>query len=259
MRHVVLATLCVLTTLGLLSSTVLGEDEAPKGAAAEKRQAKPRAAKPDGKQLIEKLTKDLKLTDEQKPKVAQVLETHRQAMANWWKENAPKLKDLHGQISKAQKDGDKEKVESLRAESKKLLEAQKTVQESLIKQLSEVLTEEQIAQAKEMLGKARRRVRAGMHVLAAMKRLELTEEQKGAMKKILADAKAEAEKAEGREAKAKIFAAAHEKIVSTVLTDEQRKAVKERMEKMKKHAAPREKGAGKTGKADSECPAKAPK
>jgi len=226
MRRIVIACLCFVATFGLLSSAAVSQDAAPADKPAEKGKGRA-AAKEHGKQMIENLAKELKLTDEQRAKVDQIFETHRQAVANWNKENGAKIKELSQQLRDAKKEDGKEKAEAARAEMKKIWETRKALPENLMKQLKEVLTEEQAAKAKEIIAGGARRAVAGMRALGALGRLDLTQEQKDAVKKITDEAKAAAEKAEGQEAKDKIRKDAWEKVKSTVLTEEQRKKLQE--------------------------------
>ncbi|MHC4981975.1 MAG: hypothetical protein ACYTF6_02265 [Planctomycetota bacterium] len=209
MKRLIVPTLCVMASVALVSSLILAESEPPAGeATAEKGQQKAHAARHHGKEPLERLASELKLTEEQQKQVSEILQTHRQAVENWQKENGPKLKELHEQM-------------------RKVLETRKELVEGLHKQLAEVLTDEQVEKAKKILRRRHPRAPGVMRRPGAMWRLDLTEEQKEAAKKIMQEAKEAAKKAEGREAKAKIFRDAHEKIISSVLTDQQREKMKE--------------------------------
>lgn len=101
-----------------------------------------------------------------------------------------------------------EEAESREEKMKIMVAARKQIHD-------EVLTDEQKAKMKKGGPRGRRG--------PGFEGLDLTEEQKAKIKEILESAKADAEKAETREEKAKIMRAAHKTIHETVLTEEQRK------------------------------------
>lgn len=176
--------------------------------------------------FADRLAEELNLTPEQKAKVQQIFQTHRQAVQNWQKENGTKLQELHQTLRQAMKDGDKDTAKATHQEIQKIMESRKALQENLIKQLQEVLTPEQVEKVKLML-------RAMMNrpvpqLMAALAALNLTEEQKAAVKEITQQAMEKARDAQPEERQA-IMREAFEKISKDVLTAEQR----ERLERMK--------------------------
>jgi len=217
--------LFALAALGTVSGPGLAraEEAGPPKAEA---QAKGKAGH-RGELMMERLAKELDLNEQQKAKVAEILKAHHQAMMERRKELAPKMKELHQQIREAQEAGEKEKAESLRAEARKIMEGQMDSAEKLRKDLAAVLSEEQTDKLMAHLRRAHARGLVAEHLKAAMSKLELTDDQKQAIRKTMADAKAEAAKAEGWEAKARIVTQAHGKIMSTVLTEEQRKKLEQ--------------------------------
>jgi Spy/CpxP family protein refolding chaperone len=111
--------------------------------------------------------------------------------------------------------------------------------EEFKKQLAQVLNKEQMHQATEILkpkrhhrgkggqfgkgeGHHRRKGQGGY-----LRQLKLTNEQRADIRKIMKDARKDAQAAKDRDAKRKIFAKARKKVFSTVLTAQQRKKVKE--------------------------------
>ena len=239
MKRLILTSICTLAALGMLSGVVLAQAKSTEG-------EKKAEGRHHGQQMLDKIAKELNLTDEQRKQVTDVFKSHREAMEKWHKDNGPKLKDLHEQIRKAEKDGDKDKAQSLRAEARKVMETRKALWGDLKKQLGEVLSDEQEAKALDIMGRKLEEAGKAMQRMADWKRLELSDEQKEATKKIMSDAKAEAEKAEGREAKAKIYREAHEKVHKTVLTEDQRKKLGEARK------GPREKMAEALGLTDEQ-------
>ena len=234
----------------LLARSVLAQDDAPErrrrprgGEGRERREGAEGRRKGGGKgqhdrgargkAAMDKLLAELKLPADKRASVAEILKTHHQAVANWVKENASKRGELRKQMAEARKAGDKDKARELGKEMRELGQARKELQENLFKQLGEVLTKEQLAKVKEMM---RPRRRAPRLTLAAIGKLDLTEAQQAAMKKIMAEAKAKAEKAENPRAKRRIRAAALRQVAKEVLTDAQRK-------KLHEMAAPPRRGA----------------
>lgn len=99
-------------------------------------------------------------------------------------------------------------------------EKRKIHQAALEKVRDTVLTEEQRKQAKEQFAERHPR-------LAAMGKLDLTDDQKAKIKEIMEQARKDAQAATDREAKQKIMQDARKKIHDTVLTDDQRKKLEE--------------------------------
>jgi len=180
---------------------------------------------------LRELIQSMDLSDEQEAQVRQILQTQRQAVMNWRRENAGKFAELREKLQEARKAQDKAAVEAAIKEMKELGEARKQLHEDLIDQLKKVLDKEQMAKIKRFFADIRRRGRRGAMLLGAIKRLDLSEEQKAAARKILQAAKAQANKAEKPEEKAEIMFAAFAKIRKEVLTDEQRKKLEEMRER----------------------------
>ncbi|HUU23068.1 MAG TPA: Spy/CpxP family protein refolding chaperone [Phycisphaerae bacterium] len=227
MKKYLLLVTMILVTVGMLGVMALGEEV--------------RAGKPDrkpgpggGAQLLERLVKELNLTEEQQVQVKQIWQTHAQAMQNFRKEHGEELKTLREKRKVAKESGNKEALKPLAEQMKTLNEARMELGKNLEKQLTDVLTKEQLAKAKKILRQGRPggdREMPGVNLLRVLPTLGLDDKQKAQVKKILADAKAKAKDAETPEAKAEIRKAALDKIRTEVLTDAQRKKLAELAEK----------------------------
>ncbi|MDY6914190.1 MAG: Spy/CpxP family protein refolding chaperone [Planctomycetota bacterium] len=179
-------------------------------------------------ELIEKL----KLAPSVETQVRQIFQTHHQAMANWHREHGKEFRELAEQHREAVKAGDEKKAEALRKKMHKLGEGRKKLHDELMKQLADVLNDEQLAEVKKCFARHRRRF---AHGLETLQQLDLTDKQKAEVKEILDAARKKAEKLDDVEEKKKVRRAAFQKIKTKVLTDEQRK----RLETMKRRAGDR--------------------
>jgi Spy/CpxP family protein refolding chaperone len=191
-----------------------------------------KAGKPgDGEALVSRLTESLKLTADEAGKVKQILQTFRQSNENWMKEHSEELKDAQEQMNAARKDGNKEGLKAARDAMEKVQATRKDLVENLKKQLTDVpLTAEQVEKIVAVLVPPMG-PRPAMRMMGLLRQVELTPEQQEKARKIVEQAQADAEKAEGPEAKEAAMKAAFEKIKAEVLTDDQRKAL-EKLEKM---------------------------
>ncbi|MBI5722850.1 MAG: Spy/CpxP family protein refolding chaperone [Planctomycetes bacterium] len=214
--------------IALASSLALAEEGQP---ASDGHKAKPaKFDRPDGGQFLEK-AKELGLTEDQIAKIKQIFETHKQAVENFMKENGEKMKALREKFQAAK--GDEEALKALKEEGKALMESHKALAEDLKKQLSEVLTAEQLEKFKAAFEKFRGEggpgkgfgPGKGMGPMIGEK-LGLTDEQKAKAKEIMEQARKDAKAAETPEAKKEIFEAAKKKF-EDLLTDEQKKKLEE--------------------------------
>jgi len=212
-------TILLVAMLGvaILASAALAENE-DKG-----KRARVKDRKEMRKKMEAKYTKELGLSEKQVAQLKQLRETHRQAIQNWRKENGGKLKDLHKKLREARKSDDEKKIKDIRAQLAKLRTSQKKLHENFQKQLSEVLTKEQMAKHKKMMQKRFRHRHPRMAKMAGWNKLGLTDKQKAKAKDIRVKAKAKADKTDDPAAKAKIMREAWESIRKDVLTDKQRK------------------------------------
>jgi len=178
-----------------------------------------------GMMLLERLTRLVSPSEEQLAQIKQVLDTHAQAIRNWQKEHGEEARALHEKMAEARKAGDKDEVEELAKQAQALRRSRAELTESLHKQVREVLTDEQKERARKagLFGRPAAPRARPIELLRLLGRLDLTDEQKAQVKTIMDAARAEAAKAEGREAKVAALRAGHKKIVETVLTAEQRK------------------------------------
>lgn len=171
-----------------------------------------------GKVFLERLARELNLTDDQKQKVGQILENQKQANIAWTKEHAQELKGLQDQVQQARQAKDENKLKDLRAQIEKIHDSHIAIRDNLIKQLGEVLTKDQMEKARQFL---KRREEASP--FAALRKLKLDEKQRASIEEITKAAKADATKATDPAEKEKIWKAAFNKIRATVLTEEQKK------------------------------------
>ncbi len=183
---------------------------------------KPRGDGGDRKaNMGQRLQEELGLTENQAKQFRQIMETQRQAMQNWQKENGEAMKGLQKQMKEAMQAGEKDKAQSIREKMKEQFAGRREIQEGLAKRLGDVLTADQMAKFKKLSGqrqggKGGKDGRDGgfrhpiFRTLMMLRRAELTEEQQEKVKKTLDQAV--------------------KKILHEVLTPEQRKKLKD-MEK----------------------------
>lgn len=179
------------------------------------------ASRLDGGPRIEKVIKDLKLEGDKEAQVKQILQTHKQAVENWQKENQPKMQELRKDMQAAREAKDQEKLKSLRADQQKLMESRTALQQDLFKQLGDVLDKEQMETVKAAM--APRGPAAEFGPMRGLRNLDLTKEQQEQAKKIMDDARDAARKATEPAQRMKIMQDALEKVKTDVLTEEQRK------------------------------------
>jgi len=177
--------------------------------------AKGRAARQ--RQRMGRLLEALDLSEEQAAQVRQILETHAQATSNWRQEHGEALKAAQQELRKAMRDRDPEAIQAARKKLRDLHASRKGSTQELLKQLDEVLNDEQMKTVKRFL----RAAGGPRPLLRGLAGLELSDRQKAQIKEIMDAAHKQAAEAEGRKAKKEIMEAARKK-VSEVLTDEQR-------------------------------------
>ena len=178
---------------------------------------------------LDRMLRELNLTEDQQKQVRQIMDTQRQAVENWRKENQATLKDLQKQLEDARESGDKDKIKAARQGIEKVEQSRKALHENLIKQLKDALTPEQLEKAKKFLEQAREQFREehpGLRMLEGLKALDLTEEQKTQARDIFEQARKKADAATDPKEKEAAMKAAREKIESEVLTEPQRRKVR---------------------------------
>jgi len=188
--------LVTLIAIVLVFSAVSGElvarDEASKG----DRKARGHRS---GAAKLEKLLESFSLSEAELARVKQIFDTRRQADANWKKENAEDFKDIRAAMVQAKKDDDSAAMKAARERMKKLMASRKSGSQEVFVQLSEILSKDQLAKVKGLMSP--QRSGAGSHLLrgrvfsAALEKLDLTDAQQAAIKKIRDALKAETEKA----------------------------------------------------------------
>lgn len=211
----------VMMAAAMATIGALAQDQAPPDRPAGKHpQTRPAGEPRQRGEGLKNLIDGLGLTEEQKTRVTQILETHGQDVQNFRKENGPKMQELEQAIRKAMEAKDADTVKAKRAEQAKIVEARKALHEKLLKQLADVLNAEQMNKVRDHFAKMREM--PGVRARAAMSQLNMTDDQKKKAKEIMDAAQAEAKNATDPAQKEKIMKDAFEKIRKDVLTDEQR-------------------------------------
>jgi Spy/CpxP family protein refolding chaperone len=188
---------------------------------------------------IERLQADLKglnLNEQQQKQVDQIVETHRQALANWGKEHGDEMRAARARLEDAQKANDTEKMRTAGQEMAKLTASRQELHDNLMKQLSDVLTKEQMDKLRAMPPRRPDGPRPDGPGIP-FEQLKLDEKQKAQIEEIRKQAQADAQTAPDGPARLKIWQDAMEKIRTTVLTDAQRKELKAMREKRDAFAA----------------------
>lgn len=222
---------CFLGNISFAETDAAGKGDGP-GRGKRQRAKK---CKPDGKMHSKKFYDAIDATPEQQEQLKQIMDTHRQAVKNWKKENTQKLSDAHKALKEAKKSGDKDAVKAAKAQMKDIKKSRKTLHENLKQQLSEVLTEEQMQKVKKMhKGKGRHGKRRHRGMGKMYSKLNLTDEQNAEVKKLKEEAAEKCKSAKTREEKKTIYDTMRKKINKDVLTQEQRDKAKKLFEGRRK-------------------------
>jgi len=211
---------------GFWAAAAMAADPAPgKGAAGQNaRSPEQRAQLAAG--VIEHILKELNLPEDKAAQVKSILETGRQAMENWRKENQEQFKELRQKAQAARQSGDKDALKALREDMAKLEASRKAVWDNIRKQLADVLTPDQLAKVEQIVQGAVQQVRQRVERLfEVLAKLDLTDDQKAKIKAIREQAIKDIQAADTPQKKRETIRAAFEKI-SEVLTPEQRELLK---------------------------------
>ncbi len=163
------------------------------------------------------LADKLDLSEDQRSRVRQIIKSHHKEISNWREQNTAELKNLQNRMKQARQNKDAEAVKEIRNHIGDILSERKKLTEDLHDKLSKVLDEQQMSKVRRLMHSRRSAGKA----IAAMKRLDLNEQQKSQAKEILKDARAKAKDADSPQEKAKIMRSAHDKIKKNVLTEKQ--------------------------------------
>ena len=141
-----------------------------------------------GREKVAKLLEGFNLSEAELARIEQIFDTNRQADANWKKENSEDFKDIRDAMSQARKDGDSAAMRAAGERMRKLMALRKGGFDNLFIQLSEILSKEQLAKIKGLLspqkpGESSYLLRPQIFN-AALAKLDLTDAQKGEIKKI---------------------------------------------------------------------------
>lgn len=223
--------LVLVTMVGvmLFGASALAEE----GAVGEQKRPRMEARKQFQHNLYERLVKELNLTADQQAQVKQILDTHRQAVENWQKENAEELKSLREQMDKARAEKDTETLKALRKKMAEGMKGRRELQEAMHKQIKSVLTDEQKEKFENISRMVRRVVEGARQIHAALRGLDLNDEQKEKIKKIIAETGEAAGKVETPKEKGELWQKALKTIKSDVLTEEQVKKFEQTMNQMR--------------------------
>ncbi len=179
-----------------------------------------------GERIMQKLTDEVNLTEDEQKQMQTILQSFRQDIANWLKENGPAMKALHKEAAKAAKDKDKEALKKIAAKRDELTadreKAVKNRDEQIVKLLGEQRGAKAIGVLQKMRPGNRRRQGRGEIMEKARKALgdTLSEEQK----KIINDTRDAVDKAKTRKEKVEAAKAGFKKLRES-LTDEQKAEV----------------------------------
>ncbi|MFB3893852.1 MAG: hypothetical protein ACE15C_17710 [Phycisphaerae bacterium] len=247
-KHVI-AMLGLLAVVGIAATAAVAADEQP---------AKDPAVSRPGLGALANLPS---LTDEQKARIKEIMEAAR-ADAEKADGREAKVKAMRDAMDKIVKDvltdDQRKAVEDLKAKfagagdmmakfrltdeqkakAKEIIEAakadaakaegpeakMKVFKDAFDKLVKDVLTEEQQKALEELKSKLAINID---EIKTQLEKVKLTDDQKAKVKDIMDAARADAQKAEGAEARIKVFKDAFEKVKSDVLTEDQRKAVGE--------------------------------
>lgn len=205
----------VLTGLVLIAVVAM----ATSGAMAQDRDARrPGGQRPDPAAVI----KTLGLNAEAEAASLQLLETHKQTVANWDKENAPAMEAVKKKFAAAKEAKDRDAYKAASEEMRELMAGKRELFEGLNASLRDILTEEQMAKFNQALrgGGGQNRPK---NPFEALRMVGPSEEQRAQAQEILQVAKGEANRVDDPAKKKEIFDAALKNIVENVLTDAQRK------------------------------------
>ena len=185
----------LITTVLIFSAVpgvVVARDEAPK----RDRKARQHGA---GAAKLGKLLESFNLSEEELARIKQILDTRRQADANWKKENAEDFKDIREAMAQAKKDGDSAAMRAAGERMRKLMASRKGGFDEVLVQLSEILNKDQLAKVKSLMSP--QKPGANSYLLrpqifnAALEKLDLTDAQRAEIKKIQDAVNAKVEKA----------------------------------------------------------------
>jgi len=173
--------------------------------------------------LEERMTRELQLTEDQQKQVKQILDTHKQAIENWNKENAEQQRTLRQKYAQAVKDKDADAMKALRAEIRKTSEQRLAMRTKLIEQLKGVLTDEQKPKLDRLLA-ARRAPAMSMadRLRRAVRRLRLEEKLAKQVEAIIKTTEADVKKVKTEQGKTALWSKAVEKIKAIIGEDKAR-------------------------------------
>lgn len=171
------------------------------------------------------LIDSFKLPPEKDARVRQILQTTHQAMQNWQAQRQELQATMRPEkpqqpATDADKTARQAKRREFQEQMDKLMEKRGEIMQNARKQLAEVLTPEQVEKVMRRLDPPRGP--DGMFNPKMLDRLDLTPEQHAKVELILQEARKQAQACEEAAQKRQIMQAAHEKIRTEVLTEEQR-------------------------------------
>jgi Spy/CpxP family protein refolding chaperone len=244
--------------LALAASPALAqaqEGKAPRAEGPARREGGPEgAARPpklgEGRilaDLLDRLVKELNLTDEQQSQIRQMIDTHRQEVQNWWKQRGEDAKALKDRFQKAREGNDESALKELHQKRLAVEKDLAALRQKLLEQIKGVLTDEQKETFRRLAPLGRKLVDAGQRIRAALAKLDLTPEQKEKLHKLLAEVKEKAQAAEPSQRR-QMFLQAMETVRRDILTDAQR----EELNKLREAWGQGHPGEGRKGEGKSQ-------
>ena len=148
---------------------------------------------------VGELLESFNLSEKQLARVKQILDTSRQADANWRKENSEDFKDIRDAMSQAKKDSDSAAMKAASERMRKLFASRKGASDNVLIQLSEILGKDQLAKVKSVMSPQRSGPNTYLFrpriLNASLEKLDLTDTRKTEIKKIHDAVNAEMDKA----------------------------------------------------------------
>jgi hypothetical protein len=181
-----------------------------------------RAQVADNPKQLEELRKRLydavKPTADQEVQLDQILQTHRQALENWRRQNLAVLQAARELQADAVRSDDRGTLQAVGKEIRDMMDSRRVLHQTMMHQMEDVLDEKQFARVREILLPAR----TGSDVLRLLPHIKLTEIQNAEVRKILEQAAVRAKAKKDRAEKEEIMDQAVEDIRQTVLSETQR-------------------------------------
>lgn len=173
-------------------------------------------------ELRRQLIRAAKPTADQEVQLDQILQTHRQAVENWRRQNDETLQAAQRLQADAVQSGDRDTLQAVEKELRELMESRRELLQTMLNQMEDVLDESQFAKAREIILQP---AHTGVDVLGMLPHIPLTKIQNEKVQAVLNRAAAQARTKKAPAARDEIMDAAVEDIRQIVLTQPQRDAL----------------------------------